>query len=640
MKGTCLKGRYLLGEVIGKGGMAVVYKAYDFRSGRTVAVKVLREQYNQDAEFVRRFEQEAEAASAVSHENLIDIYDVGEQNGTRFIVMEYVDGMTLKSLIQEHGALDNYSAITIARQICTALQIAHDAHIIHRDIKPQNILLDRRGVAKLSDFGIAKTSDSQTFTGGGENGVLGSVHYFAPEQARGEGVNACSDLYSLGVVMYEMVTAKLPFTGDTPVAIALQHMNSAAIPPIELNPKVTPALNEIILKAIRKSPEDRYQSGRELYDDLSMALVYPEGGFIQDKATATPEEPETTDAQDHDKTDQGRKENKKNRPQSKQKTRRQLVRGRILKVALCVLVVAAAVTALCLSANVPLPVGKQEVPSVVGVKMEEAAARLDAAHLVMEVSNSRFDETVAPGIVLEQLPVSGSTVRTGDTVKVTVSAGPEMARLPDLSGMQLEEAQAALEQMGLKVASVSRVADSDMARNCVVQQKPVKGTILRNGDGVELTISDPPILRAVPDLSRCSLEEAQQMLESAGLSLGTVEYDYATGYELGQIYRQSPEAGAQLREGEGVNLWVVTEVKMYTCKYQLTLDIKKDDSEISIFVEDASIYKEISSFVVDRGTLDVELNLENENPGQKTLIIMVNDEEIKRESVVFAEGEE
>ena len=432
MKGTCLKGRYLLGEVIGKGGMAVVYKAYDFRSGRTVAVKVLREQYNQDAEFVRRFEQEAEAASAISHENLIDIYDVGEQNGTRFIVMEYVDGMTLKSLIKEHGALDNYSAITIARQICTALQIAHDAHIIHRDIKPQNILLDRRGVAKLSDFGIAKTSDTQTITGGGDNGVLGSVHYFAPEQARGEGVNACSDLYSLGVVMYEMVTAKLPFTGDTPVAIALQHMSTAAVPPIELNPKVTPALNEIILKAIRKNPEERYQSGRELYDDLSMALVYPEGGFIHDKVTDPPAETQPDANDDSNDTDQSRKQKKKNRPKSKQKTRRQIVRGRILKAALCVLILAAAITAVCLSANIPLPVGKQEVPSVVGVKMEEAAARLDAAHLVMEVGSTRFDETVAPGIVLEQLPTSGSTAKTGDTVKVTVSAGPETARLPDL----------------------------------------------------------------------------------------------------------------------------------------------------------------------------------------------------------------
>lgn len=639
MKGTCLKGRYLLGEVVGKGGMAVVYKAYDFRSGRTVAVKVLREQYNQDAEFVRRFEQEAEAASAISHENLIDIYDVGEQNGTRFIVMEYVDGMTLKSLIKEHGALDNYSAITIARQICTALQIAHDAHIIHRDIKPQNILLDRKGVAKLSDFGIAKTSDTHTITDSGDNGVLGSVHYFAPEQARGEDVNACSDLYSLGVVMYEMVTAKLPFTGDTPVAVALQHMTTAAVPPIDLNPRVTQALNEIILKAIRKNPEERYQSGRELYDDLSMALVYPEGGFIHDAVNDSLAEPEQEPEQESPNSDHGLNNQKKNRTKFVFRSPKKVSRRRILKVTLCALVLVCVLAAVCLSANIRLPATKQEVPSVVGVKMEEAAARLDAAHLVMEVGGTRFDESVAPGIVLEQLPTSGSTAKSGDTVRVAVSAGPETARIPDLSGMQLEEAQSSLELLGLKVSTVNRVVDSDKERNSIIGQAPAAGSVLRNGDGVELTISDPPVLRTVPELGGCSLEEAQRRIEKAGLALGAVEYDYATGYELGQVYRQNPEMGAQLREGDAVNLWVVREAQMYTCKYQLTLDIRKNDSEVSIFVEDASIYKEISSFVVDRGTLDVELNLENENPGEKTLIIMVNEEEIKRESVVFTEEE-
>lgn len=634
MKGTCLKGRYLLGEVIGKGGMAVVYKAYDFRSGRTVAVKVLREQYNQDAEFVRRFEQEAEAASAVTHENLIDIYDVGEQNGTRFIVMEYVDGMTLKSLIKEHGALDNYSAITIARQICTALQIAHDAHIIHRDIKPQNILLDRRGVAKLSDFGIAKTSDTQTITGGGE-GVLGSVHYFAPEQARGECVNACSDLYSLGVVLYEMVTAQLPFTGDTPVAIALQHMSTAAVPPIELNPKVTPALNEIILKAIRKNPADRYQSGREFYDDLSMALVYPEGGFVKKPVTEAGAEGITT-AEDN-KTDQGLDKRQQNRPKSK----KDLSRKRKLKWVLCLTALVVAVAMLFTVGDLESAkyAGRVEVPSVVGVKLEEAAARLDAAHMVMEVGNTRYDDSVVPGVVLEQLPVSGTSARSGDTVKVTISAGPEQSVLPDLTGMQLEEAQAQLEAMGLKVAAVNRIADSDQTRNSVIGQSPDAETLLSNGDGVELTISDPPILRKVPGVLGASLEEAQQKIEEAGLVLGEVQYDYATGYQLDTIYRQSPEADAELHEGESVNIWIVQEVQMYTCRYQLTLNIRKNDSEISIFVEDASIYKEISSFIVDKGTLDVELNLENENPGEKTLIIMVNDEEIKRESVTFMEGD-
>lgn len=631
MKGTCLKGRYLLGEVIGKGGMAVVYKAYDFRSGKTVAVKVLRDQFNTDAEFVRRFQQEAEAASAVSHENLIDIYDVGEQNGTRFIVMEYVDGMTLKSLIQEHGALDNYSAITIARQICTALQIAHDAHIIHRDIKPQNILLDRKGVVKLSDFGIAKTSDTQTITLGNDNGVLGSVHYFAPEQAKGEGANACSDLYSLGVVMYEMVTAKLPFTGDTPVAVAMQHLSSNAVPPIELEPKVTPALNEIILKAIHKAPEDRYRSAKEFYDDLSLALVYPEGGFIQNGAAANDDKAEQN-VETNTKTDQSLLQITKNKLRSVLERRMRLVRT-VLGVS-C-LSLAALITILALQ----YMGSRVKVPSVVGVKLEEAAARLNNAELTMKVMGTRYDDSVAPGVVLEQTPAHDATVKNGDMVNVTVSAGPENTVLKSMFGMQLEDAQKYLEDQGLKVAAVNRDTGSTMERNSVIEQMPGEGALLKNGESVTLTISDPPMLRDVPDVIGLTQSRAQEKIQACGLNVGTIESGYATGFDVGDVYHQSPEAGAQVQEGDVVNLWIAEEMKMYTCTYQLSLKVKQDASQINIFIEDEAIYKEIASFTRDQGTVDMELNLEAETPGEKTVIIMLNGDEITRETVVFAEGE-
>ncbi len=630
MKGTCLKGRYLLGEVIGKGGMAVVYKAYDFRTGRTVAVKVLRDQYSQDAEFVRRFQQEAEAASAITHENLIDIYDVGEQNGTRFIVMEYVDGMTLKSLIKEHGALDNYSAITIARQICTALQVAHDAHIIHRDIKPQNILLDRKGIAVLADFGIAKTSDTQTITGDGESGVLGSVHYFSPEQARGEGANACSDLYSLGVVLYEMVTAELPFQGDTAVAIALHHMNTEPTPPIERNPRVTPALNEIILKAIRKKPEDRYQSAREFYDDLSLALVYPEGGFIRDA--------KKKDAEGKDGTEQPKKENDRS---GKKKAKLFNVKKHIrsLKWALMGLCTAM-ILLLCATAFV-LTGGTRRlsVPEVVNTNLDAATARLESMGLSLEVAEKVYDDNTLPGTIVEQKPQQGTQVKNGETVSVVVCLGPESAAVPDLDGMTQEEAANALAPLGLHVGVVTHRQDSDAPRGTVIEQYPEQGEVLENGGTVDLTLSDQPLMRDVPNVLGKTLEETRQRLKEYDLQLGDVHYEYATGYDVGEVFRQSPESGTQLRQGDSVNVWVVENIEMATCEYQLTVNVKKDDSQVSIFVEEGSLYKEIFNWNCDRGTLDIQVTLENETAGDKTLIIMVNDEEVKRETVTFVGGQ-
>lgn len=630
MKGTCLKGRYLLGEVIGKGGMAVVYKAYDFRTGRTVAVKVLRDQYSQDAEFVRRFQQEAEAASAITHENLIDIYDVGEQNGTRFIVMEYVDGMTLKSLIKEHGALDNYSAITIARQICTALQVAHDAHIIHRDIKPQNILLDRKGIAVLADFGIAKTSDTQTITGDGESGVLGSVHYFSPEQARGEGANACSDLYSLGVVLYEMVTAELPFQGDTAVAIALHHMNTEPTPPIERNPRVTPALNEIILKAIRKKPEDRYQSAREFYDDLSLALVYPEGGFIRDA--------KKKDAEGKDGTEQPKKENDRS-GKKKAKLFNAKKHIRSLKWALMGLCTAM-ILLLCATAFV-LTGGtcRLSVPEVVNTNLDAATARLESMGLSLEVAEKVYDDNTLPGTIVEQKPQQGTQVKNGETVSVVVCLGPESAAVPDLDGMTQEKAANALAPLGLHVGVVTHRQDSDAPRGTVIEQYPEQGEVLENGGTVDLTLSDQPLMRDVPNVLGKTLEETRQRLKEYDLQLGDVHYEYATGYDVGEVFRQSPESGTQLRQGDSVNVWVVENIEMATCEYQLTVNVKKDDSQVSIFVEEGSLYKEIFNWNCDRGTLDIQVTLENETAGDKTLIIMVNDEEVKRETVTFVGGQ-
>ncbi len=626
MKGICLKGRYLLGEVIGKGGMAVVYKAYDFRTGKTLAVKVLREQFNTDQEFVRRFQQEAEAAATVSHENLIDIYDVGEQDGMRFIVMEYVDGMTLKSLIQEHGALDNYSAVTITRQICMALQMAHDAHIIHRDIKPQNILLDRKGIAKLADFGIAKTSDSQTMTAEQDSSVLGSVHYFSPEQARGETANAQSDLYSLGVVLYEMVTAQLPFSGETPVAIAMQHLNVTPKEPMEINPKVTKAISDIIMKAIRKDPAQRYQSAREFYDDLSLALVYPEGGFVVGEVKK--EEP---------LEESPRKKAVKEKASETKHTKR--LKSIIIVLCFVIILMSATVTLSFFTKRWSMA-GRVRVPVVEGFQMEEAAALTDSMGLILDVNETVYSDTEPRGRIVSQSPAGGTKAFAGSTVSVVVSAGAENVEMPDLSEKTLEEAQVLLEQVGLKAGTVTEDETSTEPRGTVIGQNPAPGTLLSNGYNVELVISGSATVTRVPDLSGKTLAEAKALLAESGMSVGEVTGEYATGLQSGQIFRQLPEAGTESPKDSTVDIWVALEAKMATCSYELSLDIKDEGSSVVVYIEDESIYKEVyTNETCPKGKLEVELNLEAETAGEKKLIAFVNDEEVLREIVTFIGGE-
>ncbi|NLC68028.1 MAG: Stk1 family PASTA domain-containing Ser/Thr kinase, partial [Clostridiaceae bacterium] len=280
MDTSVLGNRYELIEKIGGGGMAVVYKARCRLLNRYVAVKVLREEFTGDEEFVKRFEIEAQSAASLSHPNIVPIYDVGNENNVYYIVMEYVDGITLKEYIAEKGPLEWKEAIRIATQICSAIEHAHIKKIIHRDIKPQNILVTKEGIAKVTDFGIARAATSSTITMVGT--TIGSVHYFSPEQARGGYIDEKSDLYSLGIVLYEMVTGRMPFDGESPVAIALMHIQDKPVPPTELNKDIPKALNDIIIKAIRKEQSNRYQSASEMLEDLYRALREPYGSFAED----------------------------------------------------------------------------------------------------------------------------------------------------------------------------------------------------------------------------------------------------------------------------------------------------------------------------------------------------------------------
>lgn len=642
MTGKCLQGRYLLGEVIGTGGMAVVYKGHDLRTGKTVAVKVLRPEFNDDAEFVARFEREAQAASLISHENLIDLYDVGVHEGTHFIVMEYVDGLTLKQLIERQGSLDTYTTISIARQICLALKLVHDAKIIHRDIKSQNILLDRKGIAKLADFGIARAADSNTVTQTTEKGVLGSVHYFSPEQARGERVSHQSDLYSLGVVLFEMATGKVPYDGETPVTVALHHLSSPIPSARSINPRTTKAIDEIIHKAMQKNPVDRYQDAQAMYNDLCLALVYPEGGFTDQSEETKPTVPKSAEAEPAKPSEAAVSTPAESKPapvapakQSDLKKHHRSIRHIVTALIIVLSLSAIGIVLIILFEQNMLP-GWVKSPQVVGLQYESAVQRLTSMELNISVSSYRYDDSIAPGIIIEQSPGKGMPLmRRSGKVEVVVCRGPEAPVTPSIVGLPQEQAVEAIQAAGLVVGEITRDETSKESRGTVLAQDPVPSTILANGDAVNITVSAPPMLKEVPDLYKLPLADAQKLLADSGFEMGEIEYERMAGVPVDAITRQSPEANATLADGGRVNVWVSMPFASY--KYTATIPIEEDNTSVRIYLEDKNETKVIYDEKRNAGTTQVELNLESETEGEKTITIYINETVYNRETVYFSE---
>lgn len=556
MIGESLGKRYKILSKLGSGGMAQVYKAHCLILNRIVAVKVLRPQFASNDEFVERFRREAQAAAGLSHPNIVSIYDVGRDGDHYYIVMEYVCGTSLKGAICKSGYLEPQKAARIAWQILAALQHAHENGIVHRDIKPHNVMVASNERVKVADFGIARALSTSALTETGT--IIGTVNYFSPEQARGDAVEAQSDIYSLGVVLYEMLTGTVPFKGESPISIALQHLQTTVTPPTKLNPGIPKGLEQIVLKALKKNPLHRYQDAKQMMRALEpyafpgndYNIVHNNGSTNNEPAVAdlptqilsSPLEPEA----DMEETIVRRKQKKTN----------------LRRTILITLFIISALLALAIGIFIMLPewlyVEEVRVPDFSGKTFEEAKILAESGHVRLDSPEKRYDETVPPDRIISQRPAAYEKVKMNSKITLIVSLGKETVEVPDLTNMNLREAFLALERTELIPGVQSRDYSDKVKPNQIASQSPVAGTLVEKGTPIELVISDgpEPLLIAVQDFSGMSMAEAESLLANSGLTKGRVTEEAHTNSQPGIIFRQSPEPGQLVAMGSAIDFVV------------------------------------------------------------------------------------
>ena len=584
LEGKMLGNRYEIIEKVGNGGMATVYKAEDKVLKRNVAVKVLKDEFTTDEEFIKRFEIEAQSAARLTHPNIVSIYDVGSEDNLYYIVMELIRGKTLKEIIvEERGPLPWKWSVNVAIQIASALEMAHKNNIIHRDIKPHNIIITEDGIAKVTDFGIAKAVSNSTITAFGT--TIGSVHYFSPEHARGGYTDAKSDLYSLGVVMYEMVTGRVPFDADTPVSVALKHMQEEPEEPIELNPNLPSAVNRIIMKALKKDTTLRYQTATDMLADLKQALKNPNGDFVVDKnydATAKTQKINTDlygDIDDDDSNKRGKKNNKFVAFIKRHKVLSSFI-GLILLFAISL----GGTLAFLNITNPP----EVELPDIVGMSREEAQQTVEDLNLVFEVSKEEYNKDVPEGYVISQDPtyIADYNVKEGSTVSVVISLGQEKTIVPKVVGMTREEAIEALEEANLKAEIVEETSRT-VEEGYVISQEVEADSEAYAGDTIKIHISKGTGIKQVTVQNVVGQTEAnaKSTLEGQGLKVN-INYVEATS-NAGKVTSQSISAGTTVDEGTTVTLTVnqVAETKNVSVVInlkQITGGYTEDDEEENV----------------------------------------------------------
>ena len=592
--GTMLSGRYEVLKRVGSGGMADVYMAKDHKLNRNVAVKVLKSEYVEDEKFLKKFGTEAQAVARLSHPNIVNIYDVGMEDGINYIVMELAEGITLKEYIRKKGYLSPKETVEISTQIASAISHAHKNHIIHRDIKPQNILVSDTGIIKVTDFGIAKATSSNTVTSTAT--AMGSVHYISPEQAKGRFCDEKSDIYSLGITMYEMVTGHVPFDHENGVTIALMHLQNEITPPSQIRDGIPDSLEKIILKCTMKKPEERYQTADDLIADLRLVFEDTSGGYvgvvpaIDDSPTIMIDQNELTQRINTPKKDQKiqqeepLKDEEQNAYLDEDDEEESGMNSKIEKL---VIVLAAVVGAIILISIIVFVVKssgvfksgksttttsigttaesndteskKYTVDNYIGMSLSAAREKIDGKFKIKV--EEEYSADYAKGLVIRQDPESDTELEEGKTLTLVVSKGTrteDKVSVPQVVGKRESSAKSELEAAGLKV-SVKTKYSTDVAKGKVISQSPGSGNQVTKNSTVVITVSQgekPETMVRVPNLRYSTESEARSELKNSNLVLGSVLTEYSDSVEKGLVIRQTVSSGSKVKEGTAVGIYV------------------------------------------------------------------------------------
>lgn len=548
MDGKVFGNRYELINKIGSGGMAIVYKAKDILLNRLVAVKILREEFKENEDFIRRFNIESQASASLSHQNIAQIYDVGEEGGVHYIVMEYLEGKTLKQYINEKGGhLSWREAANFSMQICRALEHAHSKHVVHRDIKPQNIIITDGNKLKVADFGIARAANNSTTV----NTAVGSAHYLSPEQARGGYTDHRSDLYSLGVVMYEMFTGSLPFDGENDLSVVMKHLQEQAPVPSSVNPDIPEGIEAIIIRAMMKEQRLRYASASEILEDL--VLVYQTPNIDPYDLNASDGEEEVPKVK-REKNPNTAAIRKKRAAIKKKKKQAGLIVSISVIAAVFLAIIVFGMYLLFFSTG-----GEVKVPDLLGETYESAALIVDEAStkdVVFDVIVDRSEHSDEPkDTIISQIPQQGSTVKRSREIKVVVSLGPVVVILEDYTGKDFDKVKKELSEKGIKVIKEEKENDTQ-SENTIFRQVPSEGTELAEGDEVTLYVSTGAENTVVPNVVGSTLEEAIVAIERNNLKVGIVREQSKDGVSKGKIFKQSEKAFETVPVNTSIDLYI------------------------------------------------------------------------------------